>query len=390
MRNDSLINQKKNDINNKSDIIFNSNKNIIDNIKNNCKNIINNESKNNENQNELIKKFNKLNININENRKENNNLFNNYIGYNPRNGIKNRNILNTINYIGSYNTDYKLNNYKASFSMFSNPKKISSYNSMTRCVRYDNLDFKEDNLRDKILKGQNNENNQKISLPNLNICNKENKRNLSLNKKYNKISINKLPQRNISHSSIKKASYSLHHYNGLKDSIENLDKIKIDLFSSISKSSNFLIPLISSKNNNYLEYENNKNEEQKNIKYSDIIIKNENDNNNIRENSKNNKDSNNKLKNINKKINLDTNNYNLLLNFDKSFITKLHKIKIEKGIMGNKIFEKLNKNLLNKEYNGLVTFENNITDSKLPLINGLHKNNITKNRINQKIKIKLK
>ena len=37
-----------------------------------------------------------------------------------------------------------------------------------------------------------------------------------------------------------------------------------------------IIPLISSKkNNNYLEYENNKNEEQKNIKYNDIIIKNE-------------------------------------------------------------------------------------------------------------------
>ena len=175
--------------------------------------------------------------------------------------------------------------------MFSNAKKISSYNSVKRCALYDNLDFKEDNLRDKILKGQNNENNQKISLPNLNICNKENKRNLSLNKKYNKISINKLPQRNISHSSIKKASYSLHQYKGLKDSIDNLDKYKIDLFSTISKSSNILIPLISSKNNNnYLEYETNKNEEH--------IIKNENDNN-IGENSKNNKDSNNKLKNIN-------------------------------------------------------------------------------------------
>ena len=387
MRND---NQKKNDIKNQSDIIFNLNKNIINNNNNNSKNIIDNESKNSENQDELIKRFNKLNININENRKENNNLFNNYIGYNPRNGIKNRNILNTINFIGSHNTDYKLNNYKASFSMFSNPKKISSYNSVKKCILCDNLNFKEDNLRDKILKEHNNENNQKISLPNLNICNKEKKINLSLNKKYNKININKLPQRNISHSSIKKSSYSLHHYNGLKDSIENLDKYKIDLFSTISKSSNILIPLISSKkNNNYLEYENNKNEEQKNIKYNDIIIKNENDNN-IEENSKNNKNSNNKLKNINKNINLDTNNYNLLLNFDKSFITKLHKIKIEKGIMRDKFFEKLNKKLLNNEYNGLVTFENNIINSKLPLINGLHRNNISKNRINQKFKIKLK
>ena len=96
MRND---NQKKNDIKNQSDIIFNLNKNIINNNNNNSKNIIDNESKNSENQDELIKRFNKINININENRKENNNLFNNYIGYNPRNGIKNRNILNTINSI---------------------------------------------------------------------------------------------------------------------------------------------------------------------------------------------------------------------------------------------------------------------------------------------------
>ena len=58
--------------------------------------------------------------------------------------------------------------------------------------------------------------------------------------------------------------------------------------------------------------------------------------------------------------------------------------------MSDKFFEKLNKKLLNNEYNGLVTFENNIINSKLPLINGLHRNNISKNRINQKFKIKLK
>ena len=376
MRNDSIINQKKNNITNQSDIIFNLNKNIIANKK---FNIIDNESKNNKNQIELIKKFNKLDININENRKENNNLFNNYIFYNRGNAIKNFNILNTINSMGSHNTDNELNNYKASFNIFSNPKKISPYNSTSRYIRYN----KEETLRDKILKDQINKINKKISLPKITICNEENKRNLSLNKKYNKISIIKLlPQRNISHSSIKKSSYSLHSlhiYNGLKDSLEYLDKYKIDLFSTISKSSNILIPLISSKNNkNYIKDENNKNEEQNNIKY--------NHNDNIKENNKTNKDSNIKL---NK--NLETNNYNLLLNIDKSFITKLHKIKIEKVMMGNRIFEKMNKNLLNNEYNGLITFENNIINSKLPLINGLnYRNYISKNRTNKKIKIKLK
>ena len=74
LRNESLINQKKNDIKNQSDIIFNLNKNLIVN-NNNCKRI-NNESKKDKNQNE-IKRFNKINININENKKENNsNLFN--------------------------------------------------------------------------------------------------------------------------------------------------------------------------------------------------------------------------------------------------------------------------------------------------------------------------
>ena len=51
----------------------------------------------------------------------------------------------------------------------------------------------------------------------------------------------------------------------------------------------------------------------------------------------------------------------------------------------------MNKNLLNNEYNGLITFENNIINSKLPLINGLnYRNYISKNRTNKKIKIKLK
>lgn len=384
LRNESLIHQKKkkkNDNFNKSIFVNN------DNSKN-----INNNSTNNVNQNELIKKENRININTNENKKENKKLFNNYLGFNPMNVIKKRNILNTINSIGSHNTDIKLNNYKASFNIFSNPKKISPYKSAKRRIRYDKLNSKEDNMRNKILKENINENNHKIFLPSLKICNKSDKRNLSSNKKYNRISINKLPQRNISHCPIRKSSNSFHLNNGLKYSIENLDKYKIDLFSEISKSSNILIPLISSKHNiNYLEYENNKNEEQKNNKYNEMKNNNENDNN-IEDNKKRNNYSNNKLfLSIKKNIILDNNNYNLLLNFDKSFITKLHKIKIEKGMIGDKIFENINKNIFNNEYNGLVTFENNILNSKLPLINQQNNRNIiTKNRINRKIKIKLK
>ena len=50
-------------------------------------------------------------------------------------------------------------------------------------------------------------------------------------------------------------------------------------------------------------------------------------------------------------------------------MSKLHKIKIEKGVMDNKILENFNKNLLNQQYYFLKTSENNIINSKLPIIN---------------------
>lgn len=171
------------------------------------------------------------------------------------------------------------------------------------------------------------------------------------------------------------------------------------MLSTISKSSNIIIPIISSQNklNNLNHLENNETKETnnyKNINNKNIHIFNG-LNNNVDENNKNNMneiiDSPNKiklLKKINKKIIMENNNLNLLMNIDHSFMTKLHQIKIEKGTMGDKIFEQFNKNLLKKEYNRLATFENYTTNNNLPPISLTHDRNfISKSRTNKKHKI---
>ena len=379
---------------NQSDIYFNQKKKIF--LKNHKKydnesknnDIIINDKNNNQKENEFNKNYYKIPIYTHENRKESN-IFNNYIGNIPKNILQKNNKLNTINYI-----DYSRNNdniskfNKDSFNSFSNNKNNSRYNIIYRNFR---INSQENNFKDIILNNKkNNDNNPKISLPNLNIGsrdNKEKKRNLSSIKKYNKNNIDKISTNN--NVELKKhSSYSMNrqnYHNDIKENTENVDNMKINLLSSISKSSNILIPIIS-RDNKINNYNCNLKEDDDENNYEDIKKSNENikpfnrlDNRLKKENRKNdineiipNKmidlyNKNKLLKKINKKLLLENNN-NLLMSLDNSFMSKLHKIKIEKGIMGIKIFESLNKNLLNQEYNVLRTSENANINNKLPLI----------------------
>jgi hypothetical protein len=255
--------------------------------------------------------------------------------------------LNTINYIDSRNSENILRYPKHSF----------------------NNNIKDIILKDKI----NNESIQKLCLPNLNIGIKENRRNLSSVKKNNNIDTDEIWTKNLK----KYSSYSKNRHDILKENNENYDNIKINCLSTLSKSSNILIPIVSIENiineNNYGN--NNKNINNKFNKL-DIRIEKENSKNNTNEIIKNKKicsyNKNKLLKKIHKKLLLENNsfNYNLLINNDSnSFMSKLHKIKIEKGVMDNKILENFNKNLLNQQYYFLKTSENNIINSKLPIIN---------------------
>ena len=366
-------NDDSNIFKNQSEVYFNQGKKIF--LKNNKNN--DNESKNNDIIiNDKIKNYYKVPIYTNGNRKESN-IFNNYIENVPNNILENNNKLNTINYIDkSRNNDNISKCFKDSFNSFSNNKINSRYNIIYRNCR---LNSKENNFKDMILKNKKyNDNNQKISLPNLNIGIKENKKNLSSIKKYNIYNIDEVPTNN--NFELKKySSYSMNHHkyhNDIKENNENLDNMKINLLSSTSKSSNILIPIISIDNkiNNYncnLKDFNNENNYE-NIKpfyRIDKKIKKENSKNEIIPNKMIDFYNENKLlKKINNKKLLLENNNKLLMSIDNSFMSKLHKIKVEKGIMGFRIFESLNKNLLNKEYNVLRTSENNNINNKLPLI----------------------
>ena len=386
-RNESKIKYKKNDIKNQSDILFDQNKKLM--LKKNKKN--ENESKKNDNyDNNDIKNAlnNKFSNEVNENRKDEN-IFNNYILFRPSNSLK-KNKLNTINHIGSRNTDNIFNNLKVNFSSH---KKSSPFKFINR---YEKVNLKEDNLRNKILKDNiNNENSLKVSLPNLNIGLNDNKRSLSLNNNYTKIKIAKSQSLTNNHNTVGN-SHKL--YNSPKNNIQKEDNYKIDLLSTNSKSSNILIPIITSQNKINTEKNSEKkdensfkyiNQNQTNIKKSSLVSNNteeNNKNNNLNEIIKSNNNKN-ESKLVNKRLFLD-NNYNFLMSIDHSFMAKLHKIKIEKGMMGNKFFERINKNLLNNEYNHLATFENYTTNSKLPLIDKANnRNSHSKIRLNNKQKV---
>ena len=359
LRNDTIINKNKNDIRNQSEIYFNQNKKLIFNNNNNICRKINDESKNDEI------------INYENNKKEVN-IFNNYILNIPNNDIQNNIKVNAINYVNLYNKDNTSKNLKSSFINIANQKNYSPYNIINR---YNRLDTKQESLKEMILNEKRNDNIQKIPLPSLNLDINRNKRSLSSNKKCNKYFLEELSSKNINYNSLKN-SYShphkLHdHKNENNDNIN--DDIKINLLTSISKSSNILIPIVSkqSKAKKYiLTDENNENNIQsKKYKYKIKTLEENNKCNNIDELIKNNGNNSNNRN----KILIDSNNFNnnLFLNIDRTFMSKLHKIKIEKGMNGNKIYERFNRNIFNKEYNYSKTAENNMINNKLPPIKNL-------------------
>ena len=58
-------------------------------------------------------------------------------------------------------------------------------------------------------------------------------------------------------------------------------------------------------------------------------------------------------------------------------MSKLHQIKIQKGIMNNKIFERMKKDLLLNDHNGFAVTENNKNiNIKLPLIKRINERNL--------------
>ena len=82
------------------------------------------------------------------------------------------------------------------------------------------------------------------------------------------------------------------------------------------------------------------------------------------------------LQNFNQDKDMSKNN-NLFVNIDNSFMSKLHQIKIQKGIMNNKIFEKMKKDLLLNDHNGFAITENNKNiNIKLPLIKRINERNL--------------
>lgn len=363
--NESLLKQKKNNINNDSEIFFNQNKKMIF---NNNKNV-DNESKNNDI--------------INNNNYGENDIFNNHISNKEIGITKNNNYLHTNNNIGSVNKN---------INCFWIKKKISNNN------RYKKLNSRDDNLR-----------NQKLTLPNLNLGNNKNKRYLSSNKT-NIFSMEELSSVNNQQYPIKKyKSHSVNnHHEYSKENKDNIDNIKINLFSSISNSTNVIIPIIYNQNginnlntdiNNKIINHNRNYLNTRNNKKFNILTLNteENKNNKINEFTKNISNESDSRKNyliqkINKEKESSKNNYNdLLLNIDNTFMLKLHKIKIQKGMMGNKICERLKDNLLINDYNckGQITSEDNKSNDKLPLINkNYERNYISKSRENKKYKMK--
>ena len=58
-------------------------------------------------------------------------------------------------------------------------------------------------------------------------------------------------------------------------------------------------------------------------------------------------------------------------------MSKLHQIKIQKGIMGNKVFERMKKDLLLNDHNGFAVTENNKNiNINLPLIKRINERNL--------------
>lgn len=373
-RNESQMKQNKNDTENQSDIYFNQNNKI--NFNNNERGEKDYNSKGVLNFKENDGKKYKLKINTDLFERNEKDIFNNYISHTPKNLLENANKLYTINYLNSFNNKDNLsnNNIKPSLNYFWTQKKNAS--SKVKII--------DDNLRDKILKVKANENNQKVSLPKLNNDIKETKRSLTSNqKKRNLYTDGNIPSTNI--NSIKKFyiySNKNNNYKGIKENNKNEDNYRLNLLSASSKSSNIIIPIMTSQNSIDENVKNGEILNNRNIKIINRLAKStdQNNSNKINEFIKNKVKEANSRNTLLKKFNQDkdiSKNNNLFVNIDNSFMSKLHQIKIQKGIMDNKIFERMKKDLLFNDHNGFVVTENNKNiNIKLPLIKRINERNL--------------
>ena len=368
-RNEIQINQNKNDSENQSDIFFNQNNKINFNS--------NKRGENDSTVNGVLnfkenngKKY-KLKINTDLYERNEKDILNNYISHTPKNLLENANKIYTINYLNSFNN--KDNLTKPSLNYFWTQKKNTS--SKVKII--------DDNFRDKILKVKTNENNQKISLPKLNNDIKEAKRSLTSNKKNrNLYTDGSIPSTNI--NSIQKFyiySNKNNNYKGIKENNKNEDNYRLNLLSATSKSSNIIIPIMTSPNTLDENVKNGEILNNRNIKIVNRLAKSTDQNNaKINEFIKNKvKEANNRnalLQKLNQDKDISKNN-NLFVNIDNSFISKLHQIKIQKGIMDNKNLERMKKDLLLNDHNGFAITENNKNiNIKLPLINRINERNL--------------
>jgi len=373
-RNESQMKQNKNDTENQSDIYFNQNNKI--NFNNNERGEKDYNAKGVLNFKENDGKKYKLKINTDLFERNEKDIFNNYISHTPKNLLENANKLYTINYLNSFNNKDNLsnNNIKPSLNYFWTQKKNAS--SKVKII--------DDNLRDKILKVKANENNQKVSLPKLNNDIKETKRSLTSNqKKRNLYTDGNIPSTNI--NSIKKFyiySNKNNNYKGIKENNKNEDNYRLNLLSASSKSSNIIIPIMTSQNSIDENVKNGEILNNRNIKIINRLAKStdQNNSNKINEFIKNKVKEANSRNTLLKKFNQDkdiSKNNNLFVNIDNSFMSKLHQIKIQKGIMDNKIFERMKKDLLFNDHNGFVVTENNKNiNIKLPLIKRINERNL--------------
>lgn len=373
-KNESQMKLNKDDTDNQSDIYFTQNNKINFNS--------NKRGENDSNANGVLnfkenngKKY-KLKINTDLYERNEKDIFNNYISHTPKNLLENANKLYTINYLNTFNNKDNLsNNNKPSLNYFWTQKKNNS--SKVKII--------DDNLRDKILKVKANENSQKVSLPKLNYDIKETKRSLTSNKEKRSLYTDgNIPSTNI--NSIKKFyiySNKNNNYKGIKENNKNQDNYRLNLLSASSNSSNIIIPIMTSQNTIDENVKNGEILNNRNIKIVNRLTKSteQNNSNKINEFIKN------KVKEVNsrntllQKYNQDkdiSKNNNLFINIDNSFMSKLHQIKIQKGLMNNKVFEKMKKDLLLNDHNGFVVTENNNKNIniKLPLINRINERNL--------------
>ena len=359
----ALLNENKNEQNkcdnkNQSEINFSKNKKIIF---NNYKRI-DTDSK----HNDIINSF---GVNNNKNYHNNEmNIFNNYVANSSTR-------FNTFN--NNINRNKGSRNIKSSFNNFIKQSNINSFHLFNQ---NESKNSGVINYRDKILRDRINlDNNSTVSLPNLNLAaGKEKLKNLSKNK--NKM--NYYPKEDEKEiQSLKRTNYEeIKENNGNS----NYDNIKVKLISTITKSNNILIPFISAtpKQMNAINKNFFINKDIKKLNGFSNKLE-ENNKNNINEFSGNN-GKNSSVKS-NKKIryylgnNNGENNSKSELKMDSSFMSKLHKIKIEKGMTGNNILEHLNNNILYNKTNFLMNSDNNLIRKKLPAISKSYdRNNFSK------------